>query len=209
VAKLPWPDPAAIADVAAPIVAVGRELWRLHTPTGEHPLRWDELRGFGPLASARFDPWPPPPTDRAADPVTSGVGYFGFDIPTCLAEVFQSRRVVDRGAGVQLTAFTPTRQLNLLDLRGGWPITIGASHLLNSGPRDRCRAWAHAIRAVHPRCDGLVYSGMAGRDCVVLYAPPGDVFPPRPSFSRLLADPTIDPYVASAASQIGYGVRPV
>lgn len=207
--KLPWPDPVAIAGVAAPTVAVRRVLWRLHTPAGDHPLRWNELRGIGPLPSARFDPWLGPPADRAADPVTSGVGYFGLDIPTCLAEVFQSRRLVDRGAGVQLTAFTPTRQLTLLDLRGGWPITVGASHLINSGPKDRCRAWAHAIRSLYPHCDGLLYTGMAGRDCVVVYAPPGDVFPTQPSFTRLLADPTMDSYVASAAAQIGYGVRRV
>lgn len=208
-AKLPWPELTTIGAVAGSVAAVDRDVWRLHTPAGAYPLRWDELRAFGPLPGARFDPWLPPPADRAADPLTSGVGYFGFDIPTCLAEAFQTRRIVDRGAGVQLTAFSPTRQLRLLDLRGGWPIAIGASHLINSGPKDRCRAWAHALRTAHPGCDGLLYTGMAGRDCVALYAPPGDVFPLRPAFSKPLADPTLDSYLASAAEQIGYGVRPL
>ncbi len=208
-AKLPWPNPSQIADVGAAVVADDRALWRLHTPAGDYPLRWDELRAFGPLPSARFDAWLPPPDDRRADPVTCGVGYFAFDIPACLAEVFQTRRVVDREGGVQLTGFEPARRLHLIDLRGGWPIAIGASHLVNSGPRDRCRAWAHAIRSAHPDCDGLMYTGMAGRDCAAIYAPPGDVFPALPAFTKPLADPALDPYLAAAAEQIGYGVRPL
>lgn len=207
--KLPWPDQAKIASVDPDVVRVDGVLWRLHTPAGDYPLRWNELRTFGPLPTARFDPWLSSPQDRRTDPVTSGVGYFAFDIPTCLAEVFQVRRIVDRGAGVQLTAFPPTRQLELLDLRGDWPLAIGASHLINSGPKDRCRAWAHAIRSVHSGYDGLIYIGMAGRDCVALFAPPGDVFPALPAFSKPLADPALDPYLAMAAEQIGYGVRPL
>lgn len=206
-AKLPWPDPATIASVTTTEVAVDRNLWRLHRATGAHPLRWSQLRTFGPLLTARFDPWLPPPEERNADPLTSGVGYFGCDVPTCLAEVFQSRRIIDREGGVQLTAFEPIRPLRLLDLRGGWPIAIGASHLINSGPKDRCRAWAHAIRSVLPDHDGLLYTGMAGRDCIVLYAPPGDVFPELPAFTKPLADPALDSYIANAAEQIGYGVR--
>lgn len=206
-AKLPRPDPAKIAGVDAAVAVVGRNLWRLHTPAGEFPLRWDELRAYGPLPSARFDPWLPPPDHHDADPVTTGVGYFAFDIPACLAEVYQARRVIDRGAGVQLTAFIPARPLRLLDLRAGWPIAIGASHLINSGPRDRCRAWAHAIRSGYTGYDGLIYTGMAGRDCVTLYAPPGDAFPALPAFTKPLADPALDPYIASAAEQIGYDIR--
>jgi hypothetical protein len=207
--RLPWPDPATIAGVGAAVATVRQSLWRLHTPAGDYPLRWNQLRAFGPLPRARFDPWLSPPDDRGQDPVTRGVGYFAFDIPACLAEVFQARRVVDREGGVQLTAFEPTRQLHLLDLRGGWPIAIGASHLINSGPKDRCRAWAHATRSVHPRYDGLLYTGMAGRDCVALYSPPGGVFPMLPAFTKPLADPALDPYIAKAAEQIGYGVRPL
>lgn len=208
--KLPWPDPAKIASVGAAVVAVDRDLWRLHAPAGDYPLRWNELRSFGPLPKSRFDPWFPPLDDRDADPVTSGVGYFAFDIPTCLAEVFRARRIVDRGGGAQLTAFKPILHLlHLLDLRGGWPIAIGASHLINSGPKDRCRAWAYAIRSVHPGYDGLIHTGMAGRDSIALYAPPGDIFPTLPAFTKPLADPALDPYLAEAAGQIGYGVCPI
>jgi hypothetical protein len=206
-AKLPDPDPAVIASKGAVVAVVQRHLWRLHTPAGRHPARWDHLRTYGPIASARYDPWVPPPKDRTADPVTAAVGYFGFDIPTCLAEVFQTTRHIstDRG-GIQLTAFMPTRQLRLLDLRDSWPIAIGASHAINSGPKNRCRAWAHAIRSVHSGYDGFLYTGLAGRGCVVLYSPPGDLFPAVPDFTKPLADPGLAPYVADAAERIGYAL---
>ena len=206
-AKLPDPDPAVIAGKSAVVAVVHRHLWRLHTPAGKHPMRWDQLRTYGPIASGRYDPWLPPPKDRSEDPVTAGVGYFGFDIPTCLAEVFQTTRHISTGrGGIQLSAFMPTRQLRLLDLRDTWPIAIGASHAINSGPKNRCRAWAHAIRSVHPGYDGFLYAGMAGRDCVVVYSPPGDLFPAAPDFTKPLADPGLAPYVADSAERIGYAL---
>lgn len=206
-AKLPDPDPAVIASKGTVVAVVHTHLWRLHAPAGRHPTRWDQLRAYGPIASARYDPWLPPPQDRTADPVTTGVGYFGFDVPTCLAEVFQtSRHISIYRDGLQLSAFLPTRPLRLLDLREAWPITIGASHAINSGPKNRCRVWAHAIRSVHPGHNGFLYTGMAGRSCVVLYSPPGDVFPATPDFTKALADPGLAPYIADAAEQIGYAL---
>lgn len=206
-AKLPDPDPAVIASRGVVVAVVQEHLWRLHSPVGRHPTRWDHLRTYGPIASARFDPWLPPPEDRTSDPLTTGVGYFGFDIPTYLAEVFQTTRHIstDRD-GIQLSAFMPARQLRLLDLRNTWPIAIGASHAINSGPKNRCRAWAHAIRTVHPGYDGFLYAGMAGRACVVIYSPPGDLFPAAPDFTKPLTDPGLAPYIADAAEQIGYAL---
>lgn len=206
-AKLPNPDPAVIAGKGAAVVVVRQYTWRIHAPVAGYPTRWDQLRAYGPLASARFDPWLPPPRNRTADPVATGVGYFGFDIATCLAEVFQTNRHIssDRN-GYQLSAFMPIRGLHLLDLRDTWPIAIGASHAINSGPKNRCRAWAHAIRSVHPGYDGFIYTGLAGRACVVIYSPPGDVFPAAPDFTKPLADPGLAPYIADAAEQLGYAL---
>lgn len=207
-ATLPDPDPAKIARAAPAYEMTQRVLWCIHVPTHpDHPMRWDQLRGVGPLATARFDPWPPPASDRAADPVTSGVGYFGFGIAPCLAEVFAANRHISTTRGArQLSAFEPRRQLRLLDLRNEWPITIGASHAISSGPKNRCRAWAQSIREIHPDCDGLLYTGMAGRDCVVLYAPPGGVFPVSPAFTKPLSDPGLASYVADAAEQLEYAL---
>lgn len=206
-AKLPDPDVSIIAGHSAEYTVMRQVLWRIHMPHGEHPLRWDQLRTFGPLPTARFDPWPAPGADHRRDAVTRGVGYFGLDVPTCLAEVFQANRHISTTRGrPQLSAFEPVRELRLLDLRGSWPITIGASHALNSGPRSRCRKWAQALRSVHPRCDGFAYTGMAGRDCVVLFVPPGDVFPRTPAFTKPLADPGLASRIADAADQIGYAL---
>jgi hypothetical protein len=204
VAKLPEPDLVRIASTPPEYAHVDNVLWRLHAPAHPRfPMRWDQLRSFGPLVTARFDPWPPPPADQAP----AGVGYFGLDVPTCLAEAFQSTRNVNvlRG-GLQLTAFKTRRPLRLLDLRGTWPLSIGASHLINSGPRNRCRSWAAALRSTHPHADGLLFTGIAGRDCVTVYSPPGDIFPAVPDFTRPLSDPAIESRVADACSQIGYAL---
>jgi hypothetical protein len=202
VAKLPEPDPGRLAATPAEYAEIDGVLWRLHSPHHlDHPMRWDELRTFGPLFTARFDPWLPPPKERAPE----GVGYFGRDVPTCLAEVFQDTRHVSTSRrGLQLTAFAPTRPLRLLDLRGSWPIRIGASHLINSGPRRRCRVWAHALRKAYPAADGLVFTGMAGRDCVTLHT--REAFPDVPDFSRPLSDPALASRIADACSQIGYAL---
>jgi hypothetical protein len=206
-AKLPDPDVSIIASKDAAYAPTDAVLWRIHAPTGAHPIRWDALRRFGPLPTARFDPWSPPARDRSGDSVTRGVGYFAFDIPACLAEVFQTTRHISTTRGrLQLSAFEPVRSLNLLDLRSGWPIEIGSSHALNSGPKNRCRTWAEAIRGVHSTTDGLLYIGMAGRDCVVLFEPPGGVIPITPSFTKPLADPGLASRIADAAGQIGYAL---
>lgn len=47
---------------------------------------------------------------------------------------------------------------------------------------------------------------MAGRDCVVLYAPPGGVFPVSPAFTKPLSDPGLASYVADAAEQLEYAL---
>jgi len=202
--KLPWPDDEVVA--AAPPswhrIAPTTMLWRLHDALSDHPVAWNALRRRGPLPTARFDPWEPPEADRP-----DGVAYLGLDWPTCLAEVFQVTRVVEVRPGRRLliTGFRPTRELSLLDLRGEYPIRAGASHLLNSGPRPRCRAWAAALRRAHPESDGLLYTGMAGRACVALYV--DDAFGAAPDFCRQLDDPAIAADVADAVDRIGYGLR--
>ncbi|RLV56093.1 RES domain-containing protein [Aeromicrobium phragmitis] len=200
--KLPPPDPEVIASVEPEVWTSQDVLWRIHATGGEHPSAWNALRNWGPLVTARFDPWSPPPTKH-----DDAVGYFGWDWATCLAEVFQTTRSihVEPGRGVLLTGFQPQRSLSLLDLRGEYPVRVGASHLINSGPRHRCRAWAQALRQAHPNLDGMVYTGIAGRSCVVLYT--AEVFPTSPTFSRQLHDPAIAAHVADAAHQIGYRLR--
>lgn len=201
-AKLPKPDLTQIVAVEPELVERSEPLWRVHPAVGEHRLAWNALREFGPLRTARFDPWLPPPGPR-----DTGVGYFGFDWATCLAEVFQVKRQVDlTQPGSQISAFRPTRPVRLLDLRGDYPIKVGASHKINNGPKNVCREWAVAFSAAVPNLEGMIFTGMAGRDCVVLYDPAKDAFGPAPLFSRALDDDVIRDRVAQAAASINFGV---
>lgn len=201
-AKLPHPNQDTIASVEPAWITARPFLWRIHATAGPYARRWNELRSYGPLVSARFDPWPPPPAHRDGQ----GVGYFGTDWAACLSEVFQETRTIVCTGGQRMSGFEPTRDLRLIDLRGNYPVKIGASHAINSGPKNRCRAWARAIRSVHSGHDGFLYTGLAGRTCVVIYSPPGDLFPAAPDFTKPLADPGLAPYIAVAADQIGYAL---
>ncbi|HEY3631734.1 MAG TPA: RES family NAD+ phosphorylase [Jatrophihabitantaceae bacterium] len=203
--KLPLPPaPEALTWEDSDLSALAEHsvLWRLHRCAGENVVPWNELRFWGP-SHARFDPQEPPP-----GPSERGVSYAALDVATCLAEVFQDRRVVDTSRGAPyLTAWRPTRALHLLDLTGTWPIRNGASHLLNSGPHDLCRGWARAIYTRWPDLDGLWHiSAMTGQPEVTLYTAARDTFPARPLFSRPLDDPGTRGWIAAAAEQINYEV---
>jgi hypothetical protein len=208
VAKLPLPPPPEqLVDLGLhedDVVAVAPHtvLLRIHRTAGAHPGRWDEFRHYGPVPTARFDPHLPPPRVQA-----EGVGYAALSLRTCLAEVFQADRVVDRHSGAPyLTGWRPVRVLRLLDLGGTWPTRAGASQALNSGPRDRAQAWARAIRAAFPRLDGVWYpSSMdAGQPCVALYLPAESARPRRPVGSWPLAHPGLAVPVSAAVEELGY-----
>jgi RES domain-containing protein len=203
VVKLPLPPaPEALTLEEGDLAPVARHtvLWRLHRTAGENVIAWNALRFWGP-SHARFDPQQPPP-----GPSDRGVSYAALDITTCLAELFQDRRAVDTVRGAPyLTAWRPGRTLHLLDLTGTWPIRNGASHLINTGPHDLCRAWARAIDSRWADLDGLWHvSAMTGEPEIALFTAAADTFPPRPLFSRPLSDPGTRGWVAAAAEQIGY-----
>lgn len=97
---------------------------------------------------------------------TEGVAYLTRNIPTALAEVLQDRRIINtRSRAPHLSGFRPVRELTLLDLTGGWPLHIGASHVINTGPRHHCRAWARALRAAWPEVDGLLHTASLTAGC--------------------------------------------
>lgn len=159
-------------------------LWRIHRTLGDHVLPWSGLRHWGPVATAGFDPHPPPPRDHRE----VGVSYAALDLATAVTEVFQLLRVIDTTDGrPRATSWTPTRPLRLLDLTGDWALRNGASHSLASGPRASCRAWARAIAEAWPDLDGLwSQSTLTGRTNVTLWQPAADTFPDAPDFSEPL-----------------------
>jgi hypothetical protein len=179
-------------------------LWRVHRTTGEHVLPWNELRTYGPLPSMRWDPHPG--QQPAENP--NGVLYAASDVATSLAEVYQSSRVIDTRAGApRLTAWQPTRPLQLLDLSGTWLLRNEASAALLAAPRSTCRRWARAIYTTWPALDGLqVLSTMTGRINVVLWTAAADAMPTAPSFSRPLAQPLVWSFAHAAAAEIGYRI---
>jgi hypothetical protein len=211
VAKLPWPPTAArLREVGASTedrVAVTTDtiLWRVHGTAGAQLSGWAGLRHYGPVASCRYDPHPPPPSAAQAE----GVLYLAITPQTALAEAFQLRRLVDRHTEApHLVGLRLSRPVHLLDLSRTWPTRAGASQAINSGPRDRSRAWARAIRAAFPDLDGLWYpSSMDGGGlCAALWTPAADALPRTPVLSRALSDPALADRVAGAAARLGYRV---
>lgn len=202
--KLPArPGMLTIGENDVTTVEIDTVLWRIHPTRGSHPQPWDQLRFFGPTAS-RFDPHPPPlqvHTDYA-------VSYTALDPYTPFAEVYQRGRTINRRAsGPYLTAWHTTRRLRLLDLTGNWPITNGASHAINTGRHDHCRAWAHAIHDHPARVDGLLHtSAMAGKSAVALFTAARDSFPPNPVFSRGLTDDAVSPLLHVVAGRFNYRI---
>ncbi|HEY3409038.1 MAG TPA: RES family NAD+ phosphorylase [Propionicimonas sp.] len=200
--KVPRTAPADLVHEPGDILSVRPQLWRIHRTRGTHVLAWNQLRGFGPLPTMRYDPQHEP-----TGPSSEGVMYTATSLATALAETFQTTRVVDsRSFGPQVTAWTPTRDLRLLDLTGAWALRNGAAFALATAPKSTCRAWARQIRATWPDLDGLwAPSTMTGDANVVLWSPGRSSLPAGPSFSRPLAEPTVRAIAARIAHQeLGY-----
>lgn len=184
-------------------VETGRVLWRVHFTTTRHPVAWNELRAFGPLPSARWDPHPLPSGAASGE----GVAYLAFDVPTCLAEVFQETRTVDVDRGTPYaTAMRLTRDIRLVDLRTPWFLRVGASAATALGPKDVTRAWARAIRVAWPDVDGIVAPSavIGAHECVALWRPGETALPRRPLTSDPLASPALATRIAAASELIGF-----
>ena len=210
-AKLPRQPPA---DLARRVPAVttwptSRLMWQIASTAGSFPARFGQMRGYGPLVSARFDPHPLPEGELSGEQVL----YASGTLLTALAERFQHGREVrtdDPGLPVAY-AWTPTRAMRLIDLTGPAAARLGASHAISSGPKRTTRAWARALRRAWPDLDGLLYSSaMTGEDCVALWTPAANAFPTAPTYGRLLGDSSTAGWrdlLRSAAVQLGYDFR--
>jgi hypothetical protein len=128
---------------------------------------------------------------------------------TCLAEVFQITRVIDRASNAPwLVAFDVARDVALLDLTGTWPTLAGGSMAIGSGPRPRARRWSRAIYATYANVEGLLYaSSMHGnRPALALYERAQSAMPAAPVFHRALSDPALVPRLNAVAATLGYGL---
>jgi len=206
-AKFPEPPGAAALAALGPecrVLAEGTLLWRVYFRAGRHPTTWRAFRTFGPTRG-RFDHHQPPPRSQARQ-----ILYCAHQGATCLAEVFQDTRLLDRvRATPWLVGFRLVRDVNLLDLCGTWPTRAGASMALSTGPRPRARRWARAIYQAYPQLEGLAYpsSMHANQTTIALFERAADALAATPAFHRGLDDPGLLLALSEVAAKIGYGLR--
>lgn len=204
-AKFPWPPPAEELGRVRPehhTLRSGTIVARIYPRGGRHPSAWPDFRYAGPLASARFD--------HHVEDERRGVLYGGRVLTTCVAEVFQSSRVVDRTAAERcLAAFRIVRSVRLLDLTGDWPTRAGASQAIASGPRSRAQAWARAIYQAYASVEGLWYpsSMHGGHPALVLFERAENALPVDPDLDVPLSHPGLLPDLMRAANALGYLIR--
>ncbi len=202
--KFPEPPTAEeLADTAPErrVLPAGATCWRVYFRGGNHPTFWDTFRSYGPTAG-RFDHHLPPSSAQQRS-----IFYGAAQGQTCLAEVFQDSRIIDRKARKPwLVGFHTRRDLTLLDLTGVWPTRAGASMVISSGPRPRAQRWSRAIYAAYPEIEGLYYpsSMAANRPAFALYERAIAAIPKSPAFHRPLSDPTLLTLLRNAARDLGY-----
>jgi len=203
--KFPGPPPADQLRRISPdrhTLRTGSLVARIYPRAGPYPTTWRGFRFDGPLASARFDHHVP--GERR------GVLYAARDLMTCVAEVFQATRVVDRDVNARcVAAFRLTRSVPLLDLTGDWPTRAGASQAVASGPRPRAQAWARAIYEAYPRLEGIWYpsSMHGGHSALVLFERAESALPAMPELDIPLSHPGLLPDLTRGAGSLGYLIR--
>jgi RES domain len=128
---------------------------------------------------------------------------------TCLAEVFQRRRLVDRNRDAPwLVGFELARDAALHDLSSTWPTAAGASIAVGTGPHARAQRWSRAIYESYPAVEGLwcCSSMHADRPAAMLYERAVTALPALPFFHRAIADPLLLLPLKQAVAVLGYGL---
>ena len=203
-----FPEPPSVARLRAirpqlRRLPAGTDLWRIYFAGGVHPTTWNGFRFFGPTDS-RFDHQLLPRSVQAR-----GLLYVADSALTCLAEVFQASRTIDRSLRVpRLACFTLSRDLQLLDLASAWVTRAGASTAIHSGMRARARRWSAAIYDAYPHIDGLAYcsSMNANAPALALYERAAGALPSGVRLDRALADGALLPQLDHAGLTLGYAL---
>jgi hypothetical protein len=212
VPKFPDPPGADAVRRIAPAVRTltkGVSLARIYFTGGEHPTRWNEFRHYGPT-NARFDHHL---AGARGEPGTQdrSILYCARAADTCLAEVFQETRRINRTRRAPwLAVFVLAREVELLDLTGSYPTRVGASMAINTGHRGRARAWARTFYETYPTLHGLYYpSSMNGNEPAIALndrLERAGCIPDYPEFNRALADDALLDVLKHSAHQLGYGL---
>ena len=208
-----FPEPPGVAalrriDAQTIQLSANTMLARIYFAGGPHPSHWNQFHCFGPT-SARWDHHLP---NVDGDPMDQDrcVLYRAPDVDTCAAEVFQATRRIDRTRNKpMLVVFALAETVTLLDVRGAFATTIGASTAIHSGPRTRARAWARQLYEAYPTLQGIYYgSSMNG------HAPASGLndrarraLPQQPHFHRALNDDMLVDILQGIALRLSYGLR--
>ena len=206
VPRTPSPELLESLNPDVRMIPAGSPVWRIYLRGGLHPTGWKDFRYVGPI-DARFDHHDESgPAGRVR-----AVMYAAEHPTTCLAEVFQKTRVVNRWHNDPwLVGFETGNRLGLLDLTGSFPTRAGASMGLMTGPRSVSRAWARAFHDAYPELGGLYYpsSMHANRPAMVFTerAAETGAVPEHPSLHRALGDPAILSVLRNAARELGYAL---
>lgn len=207
-AKFPEPPGVVALRKIAPTLKTYRKgtlVWRIHFAAGLYPTRWHEFRYYGPTSS-RFDHHL---INAKGQSFTQqrGIMYLAKNGPTCIAEVFQATRVIDRHSGSPwLAGFKLDKAVKLLDLTGVFATTLGASTAIHSGPRPRAQRWAQQLYEAYPKIDGILYcSSMYGNaESIALFERGARSIPALTVFHRALNDPAMLATLAETSKIIGY-----
>jgi hypothetical protein len=208
VAKLPLPDLRRLRSLEPEVAdfAEGMRFARVYLAAGDHPVAWNSFRHWGPNEGSRFDHHLP--NDEGQPQIGErGVLYLAKEAITCLAEVFQHDRIIDRNSDdPYLVIFTLERPIRLLDLTGEFATRMGASGAISTGPRDRSRNWARALYDAFPGFDGLLYqSSMRSKhEAVVLFETAESAIPEMPDFNRALSDHSLTNTIDACCAKLGY-----
>jgi hypothetical protein len=209
--KLPRTPPPDLASRSADFYdwPVDRPFWTIAAGSGPYSCPFGTMRTFGPLRTARFDPHPMPASSNSGEEAL----YAATDLLSAIGERYQRQRAVHISDPTNPVAYSwfPTRSLHLVDLSGPGAVRLGASHVINTGPRSVCRTWARAIRLAWANADGIRYSSsMTGLDCAVLWAPARNSFPAAPDFAEFMSAPAPawQALIQGACVQLGYDYWP-
>ena len=183
-------------------------LARVYFSAGSHPSRWNQFRRFGPTA-ARWDHHLPGARGQRAEH-DRAVLYCAPDVDTCVSEVFQATRRIDRVRDAPTLAIFALREpITVLNLRGAFATTIGASTAIHSGPRSRTRAWAHQLYEAYPDLQGVYYGSSMNEHApaVVLNERARGSMPEQPELHRALNDDMLIEVLQRIALRLSYGLR--
>lgn len=209
--KFPEPPGVAALRGIAPqilILAADTKLARIYFAAGSHPSCWNKFRSFGPTA-ARWDHHLASARSVAVEQ-DRAVFYCAPDIDTCVAEVFQATRRIDRTRDAPWLVVLSLREaVTLLDIRGTFATKMGASMAIHSGPRSRARAWARELYDAYPDIQGLYYSSsMNGHaPAVALNERAQRAMPEQPQLHRALNDDMLTETLQQIALRLSYGLR--